>query len=133
MTTAQLRQFRLIIVPGGNFLTMGETLTPTTAAVVHDAVQDGLNYLGICAGAFLAGQASYPSLNLTSGAHFEFYAAARDGTRKTNVLITTPVAPPRNQSLALLTVLPGLASITTKALTSRPTLKPITWLLHKNY
>lgn len=87
---AEWRQTRLLIVPGGNFLAMGAELTPAARRAVRAAVQDGMNYLGICAGAFLAGDASYPSFQLTPGVRFEFYAAARDGTRKTAVWITTP-------------------------------------------
>jgi glutamine amidotransferase-like uncharacterized protein len=97
LSSAQLRQSRLLIVPGGNFLTMGASLPSSTRTSVHDAVQDGLNYLGICAGAFLAGQAAYPNFNLTSGVRFEFYAAAREGIRKTVVPIATPVGPPLDQ------------------------------------
>ena len=97
MTEPQLRRFRLLIVPGGNFLTMGANISASTRATVHDAVQGGMNYLGICAGAFLAGQASYPSLNLTSGVRFEFYAALRDGISKTAVSISTPEGAPLDQ------------------------------------
>jgi glutamine amidotransferase-like uncharacterized protein len=95
MTSAQLRRSHLLIVPGGDFLTMGAQLSSNTRRTVHEAVQDGLNYLGICAGAFLAGQATYPSLNLTPGVRFEFYAAARQGIRKAAVSITTPDGAPR--------------------------------------
>lgn len=97
MTTAQLRRSRLLIVPGGNFITMGASLPPDVRERVHEAVQEGLNYLGICAGAFLAGQASYPSLHLTPGVHFDFYAAARMGLRKTAVAIGTPDGVVRDQ------------------------------------
>jgi glutamine amidotransferase-like uncharacterized protein len=94
---AQLRQYRLLIVPGGDFLAMGASLTPKARATVRAAVLNGLNYMGICAGAFLAGQADYPSLNLTNGARFDFYAAAREGTRKTVVSISVPAGPPLDQ------------------------------------
>ena len=46
-----------------------------------------MNYLGICAGAFLAGHGTYNSLNLTSGVRFGFYAAERRGIRKAAVAI----------------------------------------------
>lgn len=97
MTRAQLLQSRLLIVPGGNFLTMGASLTSPTRATVHEAVQDGLNYLGVCAGAFLAGQATYPSFALTPGVHFAFYAAAQAGLRKTVVAVATPDGSVRDQ------------------------------------
>ena len=77
MSASQLMTFRLVIVPGGNFMDMSASLTPQTTARMHDAVQRGVNYLGICAGAFLAGDGRgyYNSFNLASGARFGFYAA----------------------------------------------------------
>ncbi len=94
MNTAQLTSYRLVIIPGGNFITMGDSLTATSRAALHDAVQSGLNYLGICAGAFLAGEASYNSLALTPGVRFPFYADAARGLRKSVVAITTVSGPP---------------------------------------
>lgn len=88
MGESQLMAYRLMIVPGGNFITMGDHWTTGTPAKIHDAVQGGLSYLGICAGAFLAGHGTYTSLNLTSGVRFGFYAAADQGIRKTAVAIT---------------------------------------------
>jgi len=87
MSASQLLAYRLLVVPGGNFIDIGDSLTPATTANIHDAVQGGLNYLGICAGAFLAGHASYNSLNLTSGVRFGFYAAESRGIRKAAVPI----------------------------------------------
>ena len=94
MSASQLRAYRLMVVPGGNFIAMAESLTPSTTANVHNAVQGGLNYLGICAGAFLAGQGSYNSVNLTSGVQFGFYAAERRGVRKAAVAIAGVGTPP---------------------------------------
>jgi glutamine amidotransferase-like uncharacterized protein len=88
MSESQLKAYRLMIVPGGNFIDMGNSLTPSTTANIHNAVQGGLNYLGICAGGFLAGHASYNSLNLTSGVRFDFYADENRGIRKAAVAIT---------------------------------------------
>jgi glutamine amidotransferase-like uncharacterized protein len=89
MGTSQLTAYRLMIVPGGNFIDMSGSLTPRTTANVHDAVQAGLNYLGICAGAFIAGDGhgSYNAMNLTSGVRFGFYAAEAQGIRKAVVAI----------------------------------------------
>src|SRR5262249_36235287 len=67
MSESQLRAYRLLIVPGGNFINIGSNLKTTTTANIHDAVQCGLNYLGICAGGFFAGYSIYNTLNLTSG------------------------------------------------------------------
>lgn len=94
MSESQLMAYRLMIVPGGNFIDMGNSLTRNTSTNIHNAVQGGLNYLGICAGGFLAGHASYNSLNLTSGVRFDFYSAANHGIRKTAVAITAVDAPP---------------------------------------
>jgi glutamine amidotransferase-like uncharacterized protein len=97
MGDSALRAYRLLIVPGGNFITMGDSLTPATLASIHGAVQGGLNYLGICAGAFLAGTGKYKSINLTSGVRFNFYAVSAQGVRKTAVPISTVGGPTLDQ------------------------------------
>jgi Biotin-protein ligase, N terminal len=89
MTVSQLLSYRLMIIPGGNFINMGEGLGPETLGNIRQAVRTGMNYLGICAGAFLAGDGKYNCLNLTEGARFSFYADERRGIRKTAVLIET--------------------------------------------
>jgi glutamine amidotransferase-like uncharacterized protein len=88
MSAAQLMAYRLMIIPGGNFIAIGEGLTSSTTARIHNAVQGGVNYMGICAGAFLAGDGPYNSLNLTSGVRFDFYADESRGIRKAAVAIT---------------------------------------------
>jgi glutamine amidotransferase-like uncharacterized protein len=88
MDEAQLLAHRLLIVPGGDFVDIGNGLTPRTAAHVRAAVQHGLSYLGVCAGAFVAGDSPYNGLNLTSGVRFHFYAAEARGVRKAVVPIT---------------------------------------------
>jgi glutamine amidotransferase-like uncharacterized protein len=89
MAEDAIGRYRLLIFPGGNFVEMGNSLTPRTTANVRSGVQHGVNYLGVCAGAFLAGSFPQPynSLNLTSGVQFGFYAAVRD-LHKTDVSIT---------------------------------------------
>lgn len=84
MTESQISQFRLVIVPGGNFIDMGNSLTASTTANVRNAVRAGVNYLGICAGGFLAGKfpSPYKSFDLTSGVKFGFYSGEKHGTRK---------------------------------------------------
>ena len=79
MSESQLSVYRLLIVPGGNFEQIGNGLTSSTTANVRNAVRNGLNYLGICAGAFFAGNSPYNGLNLTSGVRFTtcmFHAAS---------------------------------------------------------
>jgi len=87
ISPSRLGQYRLLIVPGGNFIEMGDSLGPRNTAKIHDAVQGGLSYLGICAGGFLAGRFAGNSFNLASGAKFKFYAAEEQGIRKTVVAI----------------------------------------------
>lgn len=94
MSEPQLRKYRLLIVPGGNFIDMGKSLAPAATANTRNAVKRGLNYLGICAGGFLAGNSAYYNgFNLTSGVSFGFYAAENKGIRKAAVPITTPGTP----------------------------------------
>jgi glutamine amidotransferase-like uncharacterized protein len=88
MSESRLREYRLLIVPGGNFIDIGTHLTSDATANVRAAVRGGLNYLGICAGGFLAGDTGSNSLNLTSGAKFHFYAEEARGIRKAPVRIT---------------------------------------------
>lgn len=120
MKESQISRYRLLIVPGGNFVQMGKSLSASTTASVRNAVKGGLNYLGICAGGFLAGSfpAPYNSFNLTSGVQFPFYfpdknaspsgqesnlygldpkVGTEQGTRKTVVRITTPEGPALDQ------------------------------------
>jgi len=99
MNEAQIVRYHLLIIPGGNFIDMGNSLTPGSMANIHNAVRHGLNYLGICAGGFLAGNfgGHYNSLNLTSGIGFGFYAAENDGISKAAVAIASPGAPTLDQ------------------------------------
>lgn len=82
MVESDLRRYTLLIVPGGNFIHMGESLNASTSHNIRDAVRNGLNYLGICAGAILAGD----GFNLT-GVRFRFYSAEDRGIRKAAVAI----------------------------------------------
>lgn len=93
MSGSQLRAFRLLIVPGGDFEQIGKGLAASTTANVRDAVGSGLNYLGICAGAFFAGASPYNGLNLTSGVKFSFYAIEAQGIRKAAVEIAIAGSP----------------------------------------
>jgi len=89
MSELRLRAYRLLIVPGGNFVTMGNSLKSSTTANIRNAVASGLNYLGICAGAILGGDSVYHDngLNLTNGVRFEFYAEVNRGIHKAAVPI----------------------------------------------
>ena len=96
-TETQLRAHRLLIVPGGNFIRIGNRLTAAATANIRRAVQNGMNYLGICAGAFLAGDLPQTSINLTSGVRFPFYSVVNRGIMKAVVPITFPTMPPSDQ------------------------------------
>jgi glutamine amidotransferase-like uncharacterized protein len=89
MTQSQMQSYRLLIVPGGNFVDMGNSLAAGTIANVRNAVKGGLNYLGICAGGFLAGSfpAPYKGFDLTSGVKFGLYSAEKNGIQKAAVRI----------------------------------------------
>ena len=92
MDAARLRAHRLLIVPGGNFLEIGDGLTPRATAAVRDAIHGGGHYLGLCAGAFIAGETGHNALNLT-GVRFRFYAISSQGIRKAAVPIARPGEP----------------------------------------
>lgn len=89
MPPEQLRAFRLVIMPGGNFETMGNGLAMQTVARLREAVRGGVSYLGVCAGAFIAGDSPYNGLNLTDGKRFGFYSAEARGVRKAAVPVAT--------------------------------------------
>jgi glutamine amidotransferase-like uncharacterized protein len=98
MGESQLRGYRLLIVPGGNFIDIGNSLTSSTTTNIRNAVQNGLNYLGICAGGFLAGNSGYYNgANLTSGVKFGFYSAENHGIRKAAVAIVVAAGPTLDQ------------------------------------
>lgn len=91
MTQAQLNSYKLLIVPGGNSVTIGGNLRATTTANIHNAViKGGLHYLGICAGGFFGGYSIYNGLNLTSGRWFNFYEAYYHGINKESLNISFP-------------------------------------------
>jgi hypothetical protein len=97
LSESRIREYRLLIVPGGNFIHIGNSLTSSATANIRHAVRNGLNYLGICAGGFFAGDSGYNGLNLTSGVRFGFYAAEARGIRKAAVAISRPGAPALDQ------------------------------------
>ena len=97
MSESRLRTYRLLVVPGGDFVAIGTGLKTQTTAKLRDAVQQGLNYFGICAGGFFAGRSIYNGLNLTSGVRFGFYSAEAQGIRKAAVPITIAGAPRLDQ------------------------------------
>ena len=66
--------YTLLIVPGGNSITIGENLSTNATATIRNAVgQYGLHYLGVCAGAFFGGYSGYNGVNLTGGVGFDFF------------------------------------------------------------
>jgi len=91
MSQAQLNSYKLLIVPGGNSITIGKYLTKTATTNIHNAViNGGLHYLGICAGGFFGGYSIYNGVNLTSGHWFNFYADYYRGIHKESLNIAFP-------------------------------------------
>jgi glutamine amidotransferase-like uncharacterized protein len=97
MSGPQLQSYRLLIVPGGDFVEMGNGVSAAATARVRSAVRAGLSYLGICAGAFFAGNSPYNGLNLTSGVRFRFYSAEAQGVRKAAVDVAIAGSSPIGQ------------------------------------
>lgn len=90
MSESTLRTYKLLLIPGGDAITISKNLSSTTITNVHNAiVNDGLHYLGICAGAFFAGHSGvYHYLNLTpTGVWFNYYADEFKGIHKEAVEI----------------------------------------------
>jgi glutamine amidotransferase-like uncharacterized protein len=80
MSEPVLGGYKLLIVPGGNSITIGQNLSGNATATIRNAVaQYGTHYLGICAGAFFGGYSSYNGVDLTSGVSFDFYAGEFQG------------------------------------------------------
>ena len=91
MSEAELAGYKLIIVPGGNSITIGQSVTTQTTSAIRGAVtQYGTHYLGICAGAFFGGYSIYNGVNLTGGVAFNFYADEFKGIHVEPVQITRP-------------------------------------------
>jgi hypothetical protein len=95
MSEQQLAGYKLMIVPGGNSITIGGSLTGDTVSMIRGAVEDyGLHYLGICAGAFFGGYSIYNGVDLTAGVSFDFYADEYKGIHIEPVEISFPSSAP---------------------------------------
>jgi len=88
ISEAELETYRLIVIPGGNFVDIGNGLTTSTTTKIRSAIGSGVGYLGVCAGAFFAAASPYNGLNLTDGVRFPFYALENRGIRKAPVIVT---------------------------------------------
>ena len=88
MTETQLKAYTLLIVPGGNSITIGDNLSRDAVTNIQNAVASGLHYLGICAGSFFGGYSIYNGVDLTSGVWFNFYADENRGIHKEPVEIS---------------------------------------------
>jgi glutamine amidotransferase-like uncharacterized protein len=74
MTRAQFDAYKLIVIPGGNSINIGTSLTKTTTNNVHNAVTlDGVSYFGVCAGAFMAETSSLYNTFKLAPSYFNFY------------------------------------------------------------
>ena len=91
MSEQQLGGYKLIMIPGGNSITIGQSLTAGTVSALRGAVQQyGVHYLGVCAGAFFGGYSIYNGVDLTSGVAFNFYADESKGIHVEGVEISFP-------------------------------------------
>ena len=77
MTVTDLAAYKLLIIPGGDSITIGKNVSAGALANIKTAVRtNGLHYLGVCAGAFLAsyaGTSGYNDINLLDGIWFNMY------------------------------------------------------------
>jgi glutamine amidotransferase-like uncharacterized protein len=95
MSEPELGGYKLLIVPGGNSILIGQNLTTTTASNIRGAVEDyGVHYLGICAGAFFGASSIYNGVDLTGGVPFNFYADEFNGIHIESVQISFPSSAP---------------------------------------
>ena len=95
LSEQQLAGYKLLIVPGGNSITIGENLNQETTSNIRGAVGSyGLHYLGLCAGAFFGGSSIYNGVDLTGGVSFNFYAAEFENIHKEPVEISLPSGSP---------------------------------------
>lgn len=95
MSEPQLAGYKLLIVPGGNSIVIGQNLNASTASNIRSAVADyGLNYLGVCAGAFFGGYSIYNGVDLTGGIAFNFYNDEFVGVHIEAVEISFPTENP---------------------------------------
>lgn len=95
---SQLEAYKLLIVPGGNSITIGDNLSTAATNNIHNAVViGGLHYFGVCAGAYFGGSSIYNGLNLTSGVWFNTWSNSGKGTGKTAVEISYPIGSPLDQ------------------------------------
>jgi len=91
MTETKLKAYKLLIVPGGNSDTIANNLSKTARAMVRATVQnDGLHYLGICAGGFFGSYQTANGIDLTSGVWFNVWPNYGKGTGKEAVEISFP-------------------------------------------
>lgn len=91
LSEQQMGGYKLIIIPGGNSITIGQSLTAGTVSALRAAVQQyGVHYLGVCAGAFFGGYSIYNGVNLTSGVAFNFFSAESQGIHIEAVQISFP-------------------------------------------
>lgn len=95
MSVGELLDYQLLLVPGGHYINMGNGITQDAARNVNEAVDKGLNYLGVCAGGLLAGNATSNHFDLTNGVRFGFYAIVNQGVHKAPVWIDIAKSEPQ--------------------------------------
>ncbi len=90
MSESQITKYKLFLMPGGNAVTIGKNLTTAATSNVHNAViNNGMHYLGICAGGFFADDSIYNYLHLTPSL-YDFYSIYYKGIYKAAVEVAQP-------------------------------------------
>jgi hypothetical protein len=101
MTASDFASYGLFFVPGGESETMSTSLNASTFTLIQNAVSGGMGYLGICAGAFLAGDYGSWGLDLST-IGFNYYAAENQGITEEAVEVTFPSGSPNGTSMDLI-------------------------------
>ncbi len=95
LSEQQLAGYKLIIIPGGNSITIGQNLSAATSSNIRGAVQAyGTHYLGLCAGAFFEAIPSTTGLTSPVESLLIFNAAENQGIHTEPVLISFPSGAP---------------------------------------
>lgn len=94
MSVPNLAAYKLLIIPGGNSITIGNDISTTATGNIQTAVRDdGLHYLGVCAGAFLASWPGSPpqhnDIDLLDGIWFNLFTDSSCGAKSTLLVSET--------------------------------------------
>jgi hypothetical protein len=98
MSAAEWGTYGMMYVPGGLGATMSNSLSSTAIGRIQSAVKAGMGYVGICAGAFLAGD--YGSWGLALAPFdFDYYIAEYQGITRASVTLSFPSGSPNGTEM----------------------------------